>query len=123
MPLYRKKPVVIEAERLTLENMNRAFNFITCSHYANGTRENPSIRIQTLEGQMTASLGDWIIRGVNGEFYPCKDDIFQKTYDLAEPPPVEYCDICPHAVHLHYPDGSCGCGMDCANERNARASA
>lgn len=41
----------------------------------------PTIAIDTLEGTMQASWGDWIIRGVNGEFYPCKDEIFRKTYD------------------------------------------
>ena len=39
------------------------------------------LRIGTLEGTMTAQLGDYIIRGVNGEFYPCKPDIFEKTYE------------------------------------------
>lgn len=82
MAKYRKKPVTIEAELFTEENKNRAFNFITCncapSRNENGDAE---IKIQTLEGVMTASLGDWIIKGVNGEFYPCKPDIFQKTYD------------------------------------------
>ena len=41
----------------------------------------PHMTIPTLEGEMIASPGDWIIRGVNGEFYPCKPDIFAKTYD------------------------------------------
>jgi len=40
--------------------------------------------IETLEGKMTASPGDWVIRGVKGEYYPCKPDIFEKTYELAE---------------------------------------
>jgi hypothetical protein len=42
------------------------------------------VEIPTLEGVMTASVGDWIIRGVKGEFYPCKDDIFRATYDPVE---------------------------------------
>ena len=42
------------------------------------------LEIETLEGTMTADVGDWIIRGVNGEFYPCKPDIFEKTYNLKE---------------------------------------
>ena len=41
----------------------------------------PTIFIQTLEGKMRADRGDWIIKGVNGEFYPCKPDIFEKTYE------------------------------------------
>ena len=42
----------------------------------------PEITIGTLEGNMKAKIGDWIIKGVNGEMYPCKDDIFQKTYEV-----------------------------------------
>ncbi len=81
---FRKKPVVIEAEQLTLENKDRALNFIKCNCYADGTSDNPSIRIDTLEGEMTASLGDWIIKGVKGEFYPCKPDIFEATYEKVD---------------------------------------
>ena len=47
-------------------------------------RENPVLKIETLEGTMEASEGDYIIKGVNGEFYPCKPDIFEKTYELVE---------------------------------------
>lgn len=85
MSKYRKKPVVIEAEQFTEENKDRAFNFITCNRYpkhdAEGNRE---LVIQTLEGEMTAVLGDWIIKGVKGEFYPCKPDIFEATYESVE---------------------------------------
>jgi len=84
MPKFRKKPVVIEAEHFTEENKNRAFNFVTCNHYACfGKNGSPSMKIETLEGEMTALLGDWIIKGVNGEFYPCKPDIFDATYEPA----------------------------------------
>lgn len=58
MPSFRKKPVVIEAERL----------------------DKPVV-IETAEGDMQANAGDWLIKGVNGEFYPCKDDIFRQTYE------------------------------------------
>jgi hypothetical protein len=58
---YRKKPVVVEAYQTDHE-------FV----------------IQTLEGDMTASVGDYIITGVNGEQYPCKPDIFEKTYEKVE---------------------------------------
>ena len=43
--------------------------------------DDPKLKIETLEGVMNASLGDWIIKGVNGEYYPCKPDIFEKTYE------------------------------------------
>jgi hypothetical protein len=44
----------------------------------------PVLKIPTLEGEMMASIGDWIIKGVNGELYPCKPDIFAKTYEKVE---------------------------------------
>lgn len=44
-------------------------------------KNNPYIPVETLEGTMRASVGDYIIKGVNGEFYPCKPDIFEKTYE------------------------------------------
>lgn len=88
---FRKKPVVIEAEQFTEQTKNRAFNFITCT-CAPGVSDDgkPTINIQTLEGMMTATLGDWIIKGVSGEFYPCKPDIFEKTYERFQEPGVDY---------------------------------
>jgi hypothetical protein len=81
---FRKKPVVIDAEQFTDESKDRVFNFITCNCSPGlGEGGRPVINIQTLEGIMTASLGDWIIKGINGEFYPCKPDIFEKTYEPA----------------------------------------
>lgn len=86
MSKFRKKPVVIEAEHFTAENRNRAFNFITCNAYPDWEKDgtNPTIRIETLEGEMIASLGDWIIKGIKGEFYPCKPDIFEATYEAVD---------------------------------------
>lgn len=78
---YRKKPVVIEAEQFTDENKNRAYNFVRCTCSTDFEDGKPILKIQTLEGVMTARLGDWIIKGVNGEFYPCKPDIFAATYE------------------------------------------
>ena len=84
MPKYRKKPVVIEAVRWdgsqeSAQEIN-AFNGGQFWPITDG-RE---IKIPTLEGLMKASPGDYIIKGVNGEFYPCKPDIFESTYDLVE---------------------------------------
>lgn len=85
MAKYRKKPVEIEAEQFTEANKDRAFNFVTCNRSADFDASGaPILKIQTLEGEMTATLGDWIIRGVKGEFYPCKPDIFEATYEKAE---------------------------------------
>jgi len=82
---YRKKPVVIEAEQFTEQNADRAFNFIRCNCYPDtDSNGNKTIKIQTLEGEMTATLGDFIIKGVQGEFYPCKPDIFEQTYEKLE---------------------------------------
>lgn len=75
---YRKLPVVIDAVRYMGNNLNECRDFITGQ---NGKLINRRIRIKTLEGTIFASEGDYIIKGVNGEFYPCKPDIFEKTYE------------------------------------------
>jgi hypothetical protein len=87
MPLFQKKPVVIEAEQFTLENADIVLDFITCNRVPTFDSDGaPILLIQTLEGKMVASLGDWIIKGVKGEFYPCKPDIFEQTYTFAVDP-------------------------------------
>ena len=85
MGKYRKKPVVIEAMQFTDETKNQCANFVTCNcSYEFDDDGAPVMGIQTLEGKMTCQLGDYIIKGVNGEFYPCKPDIFEKTYEKAD---------------------------------------
>lgn len=87
MAKYRKKPVVIEAVRFidTEENYEEIMNFFGETTYTiSHVQREPYIIIDTLEGRMKADVGDYIIRGVNGEYYPCKADIFAKTYELAE---------------------------------------
>jgi hypothetical protein len=82
---FRKKPVVIEAMQFTEETKDQAFNFVTCNHYPVWVEPGiPGLVIQTLEGNMIAHVGDWIIKGVKGEFYPCKPDIFQATYEAVD---------------------------------------
>ena len=89
MPLFRKKPVTIEAEQFdgTVESANRILAWIgrngADAKRVHGTKPDCGIIISTLEGDMTAIPGDWIIRGVSGEFYPCKPDIFAATYEAA----------------------------------------
>ena len=79
----RKRPIVVEAMHFTDENKNKVFNWVSCNHYADfDEHDNPTIIIKTLEGNMIASIGDYIIKGVTGEFYPCKPDIFDKTYEV-----------------------------------------
>jgi len=80
---YRKKPVVIEAVQFTLDSAIHARDFCDGILFDNSPVR-PWINIKTLEGTMRADLGDWIIKGVKGEFYPCKPDIFEATYDKVE---------------------------------------
>lgn len=91
MARYRKKPVVIDAFRLGGDNMpswfldKRDTNEITTHNEDGRYRGGPDYAlINTLEGQMRAEYGDWIIRGVKGEIYPCKPDIFEATYERAD---------------------------------------
>jgi hypothetical protein len=85
MAQYRKKPVVIEAFKWTGdENQTEDPEWIINAIKASKVRidYNPlSMKIITLEGIMAANPGDFIIKGVQGEFYPCKPDIFEKTYE------------------------------------------
>lgn len=77
---YCKKPIIIEAIQFTEENRQQVRSFVSSS--AEET-ENGFI-IHTLEGDMLASPNDYIIKGIRGEFYPCKPDIFIDTYDECE---------------------------------------
>lgn len=83
MAKFRKKPVEIEARQWTGENADeiQAFLHDGREHAAAGWVKGQYVDIGTLEGLMVASPGDWIIKGVKGEFYPIKDEIFRETYD------------------------------------------
>jgi hypothetical protein len=92
---FRKKPVVIDAIQWTGHNATEIMLFVgqklnaRCVPHGieiehdNIPNNAYALEIPTLEGTMTATKLDWIIRGVNGEFYPCKPDIFEKTYEPA----------------------------------------
>jgi len=97
--LYRKRPVVIESRQFigpTADIMNvyqwveshvGSFDPLSEDKPISGVSIDPAtghILIATLEGVMQAKLGDWIIKGVQGEFYPCKPDIFEATYEKVE---------------------------------------
>jgi hypothetical protein len=84
MPKFRKKPVVIEAEQFVVWDMNEIPLFITIHGVTFPVTKDATIMIPTLEGQHIASNLDWIIKGISGELYPCKPDIFVRTYDLVE---------------------------------------
>lgn len=87
MKQYRKKPIVIEAVQYDGDNefdiKDWAQGVIT-SPFTYG-KNPPNLEIKTLEGVMQANVGDWIIKGVKGEFYPCKPDVFAATYEPVEP--------------------------------------
>lgn len=89
MPKFRKKPVGIEAVQWNGSNLDEIIGFTGLhpsaakwirEEYAKVVAEK-GLKIFTLEGPLNATIGDWIIKGVSGEFYPCKPDIFEKTYD------------------------------------------
>lgn len=91
MSKFRKKPVIIEAfkwtgDRTQTEDPIWIIDAIKndLAFFENEGTENIKLCIRTLEGTMTASRGDYVIQGVNGEIYPCKPDIFDKTYELVE---------------------------------------
>lgn len=88
MAKYRKKPVVVEAVQFTRQNQER------CKQFTQGKLRDVKIprsidgvmtgTVDTLEGEYTATENDYIIKGIKGEFYPCKPGIFHKTYERVE---------------------------------------
>ena len=78
--LYRKKPVVIEAVQFTPATHNEVVTFLITGGAKHVIRSE-GIIIRTLEGDMLVSENDYVIRGVQGEYYPCKPDIFEATYE------------------------------------------
>ena len=87
MGKYRKKPVVIEAYQWTGDNTQEIINFVSLDGKLSAEGSDnaiPHLYIDTLEGRMTVTKNDWIIKGVQGEFYPCKPDIFEATYEEVE---------------------------------------
>ena len=82
MPKFRKKPVEIEARRFDFDDVCMRDVVRWCGgELRTFIVDDPYIIIHTLEGDHKATLGDWIICGVKGEFYPCKPDIFEATYE------------------------------------------
>lgn len=92
---YRKKPVIIDAEIWDGSNHRKMFDFLTgttCQRiepsgenfYIDHTKVQGGLVIKTLEGEHIASIGDYIIKGINGEYYPCRHDIFEIIYEPIE---------------------------------------
>ena len=93
MAKYRKKPVIIEA--VQFNGFNKKNGQVDLSERPEwlinefGKKviffdKRNTLTIKTLEGNMIANIGDWIIKGINGEYYPCKPNIFEQTYELVE---------------------------------------
>lgn len=77
---YVKKPIPISAMQFTGKNPNELIDFVT-DRYVGFNAEREMYFIRTLEGDMYITNGDYIIQGVYGEYYPCKEEIFLKTYE------------------------------------------
>jgi ribosomal protein L32 len=98
---YRKKPVIIDAVELKFSTDSQD-EIIQWSNNTIQKGLDGGLRIPTLEGIMVANTGDYIIRGVKGEFYPCKPDIFEMTYELASTlPQQEICISCDEKKETH----------------------
>lgn len=83
---YRKRPVVIEAVQWSGSNWHEMYAFAGHNVYTADVDGLVVLRVKTLEGETQAPPGHWVIRGVNGEFYPCDPEIFAKTYEEVETP-------------------------------------
>lgn len=79
MPYYRKKPIPVEAHQYTGDNFIELQNWSEDSVAMDDDSNN--VFVATLEGPMFFDEGDYVIKGVHGEFYPCKGDIFEETYE------------------------------------------
>ena len=82
---YIKKPITIEAIQLTDSNHSEIIQWLSSYNVESYTLKSidfPGLYIKTLEGVMEANVGDYIIKGVKNEFYPCKPEIFEMTYEL-----------------------------------------
>jgi hypothetical protein len=78
---YKKKPVEVQAVQLTPENGPIVWEWADSKPYYEPDGTLSGLSIYTLEGRMKADFGDYVIKGVKGEFYPCKPDIFEATYE------------------------------------------
>lgn len=124
MPQFRKKPVVIEArvfDAVVIEQAAALKTRTALEQWCGGTLLYGSggvvMRIPTLEGYMDASIGDWIIEGVAGEFYPCKPNIFEATYEpIPEPTGQESECFESPCVVCKTPVGTCEVGKCPANK-------
>jgi hypothetical protein len=113
MSMFRKKPVVIEACQLDRANCEAIARWCGGRSAMEAKPSDPSdvaqwVEIPTLEGVMRAQIGDWVIRGVKGEFYPCKPDIFADTYEATHRTPCVDGDVCGESAHCPPADPAVG---------------
>ena len=78
MSHFRKKPVEVKAVQWTGDNLGEVVRFGSDHIWLDASQR---LRVETLEGTVVARLNDWIIQGVAGEFYPCKPQVFEQTYE------------------------------------------
>lgn len=98
---YVKKPIEIEAFRFDGDMKDKDGEWYVpdwaVKAYENGTlfyKDAGELYVKTLEGDLHVSVGDYVLRGVEGELYPCRADIFQKTYSRVQEPVFGYCPYC-----------------------------
>ena len=84
MAKYRKRPMIVEAYLVSTVSVKSLPSWCKGKTTYDSDTKPDGISIHTLEGKMVANIGDWIIKGVKGEFYPCKPDIFEATYERVE---------------------------------------
>jgi hypothetical protein len=84
MPRYRRRPTIIEAVQFTGTNTVEIAGLLGWSYSGGEDEYCDSIIIETLNGDVTVPVGEWVIKGVAGEGYPCRDDIFRATYDAVD---------------------------------------
>lgn len=81
MKLYVKKPIPVEAIQFTGDNIGEIWDAFSARDIYGPVEDDPNAYILTLEGKMRCNVGDYIIRGVRGELYSCREDIFLETYE------------------------------------------
>jgi hypothetical protein len=109
---YRKRPIEVEAMQYDGTNFNALWDFTGRSAHIKeiiGPHAPLALAVYTLEGVMKADVGDWIIKGIQGEYYPCKPDIFEQTYEPVQLPRHAWDDVRWVEEDDGY-EASCGCG-------------
>lgn len=79
--MFKKKPVSIEAARLTLDDYDAIANWAGPNCYPGYQNGKKNLMIHAIGGDVAAQLGDWVIKGIKGEFYPCTNEIFWELHD------------------------------------------